>query len=277
MSKIAFVLEGGGAKGAFQIGVMKKLSEQGITPEIIYGTSVGALNACGYATNGIDETAGFWQQVTSKSAIVKIRWLYWIFTLGIRPTGFYSTQPLKDILYKYCDLPHTFCKIVVSKVNLTTGALEWGKTGDADILESVLSSATIPTVMEPNGDYVDGGVRTQVPLLPAVKDGYTDIYVILTNPVSLNCDPYKLPWYFRWFNVLNRTASDILSKEVLVAGMRSINDVNTLPQYSNVKLTVFAPDVLLLDTLDFSQDKIQPAYKQGYEAVPLDLNIFKNL
>lgn len=45
MGKKAVVLSGGGAKGGYQIGVWKVLRQMGFTPDIVVGTSVGALNA----------------------------------------------------------------------------------------------------------------------------------------------------------------------------------------------------------------------------------------
>ena len=44
MGKRAVVLSGGGAKGGYQIGVWKVLRQMGFTPDIVVGTSVGALN-----------------------------------------------------------------------------------------------------------------------------------------------------------------------------------------------------------------------------------------
>lgn len=44
MGKKAVVLSGGGAKGGYQIGVWKVLRQMGFTPDIVVGTSVGALN-----------------------------------------------------------------------------------------------------------------------------------------------------------------------------------------------------------------------------------------
>ena len=42
--RIAIVMSGGGSKGAFQVGALKRLYEAGIRPQIVCGTSVGALN-----------------------------------------------------------------------------------------------------------------------------------------------------------------------------------------------------------------------------------------
>jgi len=72
----AFVLSGGGAKGAFQVGVLKYLyKEQGLRPDIICGTSVGALNAAKLAEGhqdsdqAFDELEAIWRGITSERDI----------------------------------------------------------------------------------------------------------------------------------------------------------------------------------------------------------------
>ena len=51
---LAFVLGGGGARGAFQVGALRALLEAGISPDILVGTSTGAVNATSLALHGIN-------------------------------------------------------------------------------------------------------------------------------------------------------------------------------------------------------------------------------
>ncbi len=48
---LAFVFSGGGAYGATQVGMLRALTEAGITPDLVVGTSVGALNGVRYASD----------------------------------------------------------------------------------------------------------------------------------------------------------------------------------------------------------------------------------
>ncbi|WP_009631568.1 patatin-like phospholipase family protein [Synechocystis sp. PCC 7509] len=66
--KIGLVLAGGGAKGAYQVGALKYLSELGIVPQIIAGTSIGALNGAVLATHSpfpdaVNRLSEMWQQL----------------------------------------------------------------------------------------------------------------------------------------------------------------------------------------------------------------------
>jgi len=55
--RLAFVLSGGGARGAFQVGALKALYENNIHPEILVGTSIGAVNAAFLAVHGINSSS----------------------------------------------------------------------------------------------------------------------------------------------------------------------------------------------------------------------------
>ena len=61
----AFVLSGGGSLGAVQVGMLRALAEQQITPDLLVGTSAGALNAVFVSAHGasrtaLDRLAGTW-------------------------------------------------------------------------------------------------------------------------------------------------------------------------------------------------------------------------
>jgi NTE family protein len=53
---LAFVLKGGGARGALEVGALRALLEQGYQPDLLAGTSIGAVNAAGLAVWGVDRT-----------------------------------------------------------------------------------------------------------------------------------------------------------------------------------------------------------------------------
>lgn len=76
------VLEGGGAKGAWQFGALKALKELGITFDYVSGTSVGALNGALWATNRLDIGNDLWTSL-SMSKIFSLRWiLFPVFIIG---------------------------------------------------------------------------------------------------------------------------------------------------------------------------------------------------
>ena len=67
MEKIGLVLEGGGSKGAYQVGVLKALLENGYRFDAVTGTSIGALNGAILAQDGLDRLEDFWREVKISS------------------------------------------------------------------------------------------------------------------------------------------------------------------------------------------------------------------
>ncbi len=64
MEKYSLVLEGGGAKGAYQVGAIKALKKRGLEIECIVGTSIGAINAAFIAQGDIDKLEELWQTLS---------------------------------------------------------------------------------------------------------------------------------------------------------------------------------------------------------------------
>src|SRR5271165_968447 len=68
--RIALVLQGGGALGAYQAGVYQALHETGIEPDFVSGVSIGAINAAIIAGNSADRRLGklrsFWEMITDR-------------------------------------------------------------------------------------------------------------------------------------------------------------------------------------------------------------------
>src|SRR5690349_5162078 len=63
--KVAFILGGGASRGAYQAGCLKRLEEEGITPDLIVGSSIGVCNSLVYATGGAEAAWAFWSRALS--------------------------------------------------------------------------------------------------------------------------------------------------------------------------------------------------------------------
>nr|BDD48132.1 hypothetical protein 48 [Balneolaceae bacterium] len=105
--KVALCLPGGGAKGAFQAGVLARLAYHHPIYHWIAGVSVGALNGAMMATGQLQRMVSLWDQVTlqdvaRKRGIARIAWEYAKYKLGISspPQAIYSNAPLLDLLRK---------------------------------------------------------------------------------------------------------------------------------------------------------------------------------
>jgi NTE family protein len=148
--QIVLVFQGGGALGAYQAGVYQALHEQGIEPDWIIGTSIGAINASLIAGNNaadrLQRLEEFWRRVQKKEIWNPTSWSarsdtasYWSTVLGGIPgffapnplafcgpharlgpdhAGIYSTAPLKQTLDELVD----FSLMRQGKPRLTVGA-----------------------------------------------------------------------------------------------------------------------------------------------------------
>lgn len=254
--KTALVLSGGGAGGAFQIGVLKKIwREEMHQIGAIYGTSVGALNAAALKYVGFETAMLMWQSIQGKHSVLKTNWLSY---LGLA-SGKYKTGPLKSLVRDVLsgNPLHPQIRVEVTAVNLRTGELVFFPDFNPRFEQMVLASASVPFHMEPVGEWVDGGVRDHTPISRAIEAGYKRIIVICTNPWKrqVNEQDYKPKWPY--LVDIGIRATDILQNEVL-AGDLSV-------EYPGVQLIRYAPDVRIIDTFDYDPAKIKAAIEQGYQ------------
>lgn len=161
-TKVGLALGGGGAKGVAHIGVLQALEEARVKPDYIAGTSVGAMVAAMYAFNvNINTIANIARDLT----------LAQITTFKLNKTGFFTADPLKDILIKYLgevNIEDATIPLSIVATDLTSG--EEVIFTEGPLADAVCASASIPGVYIPmrlNGRIlVDGGIVQNVPIRP---------------------------------------------------------------------------------------------------------------
>lgn len=282
--KTAYVLAGGGAKGAFQLGVMQALDKQGIKPDLLVGTSVGALNTVGYTWRGIQGATDIWMNVESRDSILSLKKREILSTLS--RTGLYHMYPLRDILKSVISgpAPAGAPEAVACYVEMRSSSVKYASNrAQGFSLEKfrvyVEASAAIPGTMElpedPDGRglLADGGVRERAPLRAAIDKGYENIYLILNNPVSVDMLEQWDPKFPEIATTAYR-AIDICQHECYVNDIRLCDQKNSDPTKKKINLTVFAPDKLLIDTIQFEPGPIRAAIAQGNAAQPIPLKTF---
>lgn len=203
MTKRALVLGGGGARGAFQVGMLDVLvRERGIDFDVIRGVSVGALNAAflAQAPTGANSLANLQAAVTELVRIwtEEIRGNASIFEE--RATGFaglaagadslLDNEPLWDLIRKHVDpakLESSRRDFAVGVASLVTGEFHERRPSSKDFLRLVLASTAIPVVFPPvwrregREVFVDGGVREITPLSTAFRAKPDEIYVLMAS------------------------------------------------------------------------------------------------
>lgn len=260
----ALVLAGGGAKGAFQVGVLQRLEESGVRFDSVYGTSTGALNTIGYSFGGVPEMTKIWQGIRGPKDIIRLNWYNLLWSRGA-----YSTKPLRSIIEGHLKrFPKPRCQAWVCYVDFRDGGLYYRGSHETEFSDAVLASASIPFALEPVQDFfVDGGVRETAPLKRAIDDGASEITVILCQPWNKNPDfwtperPYLISYGIR--------AIDVMTHEILVNDIeRCIRD-NSRAGKKRIKLTLYAPDRTPMSALDFDPKKIAATIDLGRSASPV--------
>jgi NTE family protein len=198
------VLQGGGALGAYQAGVYQGLSESGIEPDWVVGTSIGAINAALIAGNRpadrLDRLKAFWQRVCTRSSL-KASWLSMFgnafANLGVLTQGvpgffqpnfdalwgvhyragpglaaYYGTDPLKGTLEELIDIERLNSqemRATVGAVNVGTGEMRYFDSREMrlDIAHVMASGAlppAFPAIEIDGAHYWDGGVYSNTPI-----------------------------------------------------------------------------------------------------------------
>jgi NTE family protein len=188
--RVAFVLSGGGSLGAIQVGMLRALYEHGITPELIVGTSAGAINGAFIASRPptettADELAAIWRGLR-RGRVFPLHPLSGLLGfLGshdhlVPQSGLRSlvSEHLKQERLELMPIP-----LHVVAVDVITGEELLLSSGST--LAAVLASAAIPGVLPPvaweDRLLMDGGVANYTPISHAVSLGAREIYVLPTG------------------------------------------------------------------------------------------------
>jgi len=190
---VAFVLSGGGARGAFQVGALKALLEAGYQPDLLVGTSVGAINSAYLALHGVDlasveKLIQVWQEA-KQADLLPSNYLKISLRMLLNRDLDYSAHHMRDFYISHGLNPElTFADIKSVRLITVAADLNSGKpvlhgTNPQDsILEGVLASTALPPWVPPmeQGDrlLVDGGVVSVLPIEVAIKAGASEIFAL---------------------------------------------------------------------------------------------------
>jgi NTE family protein len=196
--QVVLVLQGGGALGAYQAGVFEALSNAGIEPDWVIGTSIGAINGALIAGNTpsqrVPQLRAFWQGLGDASAggnwatvlqgipsFFRPRptaWAVPLANIGLDEASYYSTEPLKRSLESLMDmkiLAQANMRLTVGAVSVRSGALKYFDSRDVPLrIDHVMASAALPpafpAVRIDGEPYWDGGVYSNTPIEAVFDD-----------------------------------------------------------------------------------------------------------
>jgi NTE family protein len=197
---VAFVLSGGASLGAIQVGMLRALYERGISPDLIVGTSAGALNGAYIASRPqaratADSLARIWRELR-RGQVFPVNPLTGLLGfLGVRD-HLVPESGLERLIERHVQCPELEefpIPLHVVAVDVVTG--QELRLSHGPVLEAVLASAAIPGVLQPvsweGRALMDGGVANNTPISHAVELGAERIYVLPTgHACSLDEPPH---------------------------------------------------------------------------------------
>jgi NTE family protein len=182
---VAFVLSGGASLGAVEVGMLMALRDHGIEPDMIVGTSVGALNGAwlaGHPETSLDELANVWRQLR-RADVFPADPLRGLLAFAGRRQGLVPKHKIRALIEHHLTfdrLEDAPIPLHVSAVDVLTGKDALFSDGPA--CEAILASAAIPGVFAPveiaGVPYMDGGVVNNTPISHAVALGATTVWVL---------------------------------------------------------------------------------------------------
>jgi len=203
----AFVLGGGGVLGAVEVGMLRALLERDVVPDLVLGTSVGALNGAMVARHPhgevVERLTELWGATAQRRDVYGDRPLRSVRRAVSTGTHLYSPTPLRERLEEELgddvieDLPVRF---QVCAASIERAAEHWFTSGP--VVPAVLASAAVPGLLPPyrveteHGveHFLDGGIVNSIPVGRAVELGATRVFVLQVGRIDRPLAPPRRPW-----------------------------------------------------------------------------------
>lgn len=199
MAKLALVLGGGGSKGAYQMGAWKALREEGVSFDLVVGTSIGALNGALMAQGSYERAVELWESIEYSKIFageraeeienVQTTADLLRYTLGdMLHEGPLDASPLQALIWEYLDEDALRSSAIdfglvtvefptLRPVTLVKSDIPVGKM--ADFLMASASCFPVFPPKEIDGvRYIDGGYHDNLPVRMALRCGAEEILAV---------------------------------------------------------------------------------------------------
>ena len=210
MSKnIGLVLEGGGVKGAYELGALIALTEKGYTFSAVTGTSIGALNGAVMASQGIEKLAAYWEEAKycpvfdfDDDTVARFRQKDFDLDLIIA-TG-KKLLSAREIIRESYEHTLDFVYNRLSEEEIRSSDINFGcvtynisdmepfeamkkDIPEGKLIDYIVASACFPIFPPKQIDgkkFIDGGVYDNMPINLLARTGCKKMVVVRTNPES---------------------------------------------------------------------------------------------
>ena len=192
-NKLAFVLSGGGSRGALQVGALRAIFERGLRPDFLIGTSIGSVNGAFLALNGfseasLDRLVVSWQNASAGDLLPK-NYVRLALRAMLRDTANNPAHRLREFLIEHGMTPELrFGDLSGPRLYVVSADLNRGKPvlhgleAEEKVLEALLLSTALPPwfmpVKKQDAYLVDGGMVSNLPIELAIQMGATHIVAL---------------------------------------------------------------------------------------------------
>ena len=264
--KVGLVLEGGGMRGIYTVGVLDAFTKHNFMPDYLIGVSAGASNGVSYISR--QEGRAFRTNVNYIGDKRYLSWSNYLKTGSLFGMDFlYEEIPQKLDPFDYESFFENPCDFKVGVTNADTGKAEfYGKECLRDGSVALKASSSIPLVANPvvykGKTYFDGGTSAPIPVKEALKDGCDKLIVVLTRDRNFIKKPLKcfplVAWKMRKYPAM----VDLLKRhhEIYRENQEEIRKLE-----KEGKAIVIAPsEPLKIDRFEKSKERLLVAYRQGF-------------
>lgn len=285
----ALAISGGGSKGAFAVGVLKKLIQQdGNQYDIFAGTSTGALIIPLAATGDINTLVDIYTNVNTADLLTTSE----VLDNFMHRDSLYKVDRLKDKVDEYVNQARydtimasgklmMFCAVCLQTADIVYFTnKDANDDGDFKIIRldsreawirAIMASSDQPVFMPPIDvtrtlpvrQYIDGGVREYAPIRGALYNGATEIDLIVHATKKYN------PKNKRFDNVLDILTQtiDLLTEDVAVTDLQ-IGGLLGKNEFANVTINLYRPQepLPITNSLKFDKDEMKKCLELGEAA-----------
>lgn len=264
----AFVLSGGVSLAAVQVGMLGALAARGVAPDLLVGTSAGALNAAflaghGTGDEGVEELASIWRSLRTWQLFRPdpLRAVGAVVGSGTAVFGDHGVRRLIEGHMTFADLADAPIRVQVVATDLLSG--QEVALGSGPAVEAILASSAFPGLLPPvqwdGRTLVDGGLADNTAISQAVAAGADEVYVL---PCGYPCALTEPP----------RTALGTVAQAwALLVHQRLLHDIDLYAE--QIDLVVLPPPCpLTVNPLDFrhADELIRRAHLESLEFLAID-------
>lgn len=277
----ALLFEGGGMRVAHSAGVTNAMLECELFFDYVCGISAGSSNAVNYLSRDKDRAKRCFVDFVDMDNVIGVRHL-------LKGEGYFAA----DYIYGAASLPggpltFDFARFQENPAELRIGAFDC-ETGETvywkrddieaieDLLRMVRCSSTLPLLMPKaqfrGRTYIDGGIKSSIPLDIALRDGYEKFFIVLTREKGYRKKPMKNQ------RLLDRKLKD---EPVLADSLRHRWE-NYNKQMEHIErleaegmAIVVRPEQMRIRSTTANRIKLEKSYQDGYRLAMRHMDAWK--